>query len=214
LPDEKKNILTKTLPVLSEIENEIVKEHYFKKLASFLDTSMESVIKESEKLKRPEIKIEKIIKPQNSKSRQEMIEEHLLTLILQSPNPKISITTALTVLDSISLNTPMLEDLFVFLKEYFENHEKLDIDELNKLLPKELSEVFDLCFLTPLSANLNEETYGYEIEKTAKNVKQSSIKEKMKTLSEKIRLEEKEGRQDSLKALQEEFNSLASHFKS
>jgi DNA primase len=213
LPDEKKNILTKTLPVISEIENEIVKEHYYKKLADFLDTSFESITKEAEKLKRPTILQEKIVKPQNKKKRQEMIEEHLLTLILQSQNPKISLEKTLNILDSINLNTPALESLFSFLKKYFENNEQFDIEKLNLQLPKELSETFDLCFLAPLSNNLTDETYEHEIEKTAKDVKQSSIKEKMKTLSEKIRLEEKEGRQESLKALQEEFNSLASHFK-
>ena len=58
----KKQILDRSLSYISEIENEIVKEHYFKKLAELLNTSYESVVKEAEKLKTPQPKVEKPIK--------------------------------------------------------------------------------------------------------------------------------------------------------
>ncbi len=52
--DGKKHILKRTLSFIGDIENEIVKEHYLKKLATLLDTSYESVVKEAERAKQPQ----------------------------------------------------------------------------------------------------------------------------------------------------------------
>ncbi|MFI5265651.1 MAG: DNA primase, partial [Candidatus Levyibacteriota bacterium] len=46
--DGKRSILEKTIPYLSVIDNEVIKEHYLKKLAAVLDTSFESVLKQAD----------------------------------------------------------------------------------------------------------------------------------------------------------------------
>ena len=209
----KKHILTRTLPYLTGIENEIVKEHYFKKLGELLNSSYESVVKEAEKLKSPPQKIEKPLIQAVKKERQELIEEHLLTLILQSENPKEATAVVAGCLSDIPLGSPIIQSLFDFLKKYFLTNETLNMAEISLMLPKELTQMFDMCLLTPLVPLPSSEAYLVELEKLAKDVRQLSLREHLKVLSEKIRVEEKNGDTSALTLLQEEFDALMKHFK-
>jgi DNA primase len=210
----KKHILGRTLSYLSDIENEIVKEHYLKKLATLLNSSYESVVKEVEKVKSPPPKVEENIKtPLSKSSHQEMLENHLLTLILQFPKPKDSLTIAASVLEQEDFTTEKAREIFIILKQYFLTSDDMDVSVINNLLSTELTSTFDMYFLTPIPLFPTDEIYSREIEKVSKSVKQSSIKERLKKLSEKIMTEEKAGNEDKLQKLRIEFNSLATHFK-
>lgn len=209
----KEHILSRTLSYLIDIENEIVKEHYYKKLAQLLNTSYESVVKEAERTKIPQPKIEKPKVLAIKKSREEMLEEHLLTLALQSAKPKEAIVIISSILESVEFTTNTNRTIFTVLKEYFVTNEQLHVAEITKLLPQDLIEKFDLFFLNPIPQLPTEEIYTNELEKTALIVKQYAIKERLKTLSEKIRTEEARGGEEKLQKLREEFNILASHFK-
>lgn len=209
----KKHILSRTLSFIADIDNEIVKEHYLKKLADLLNSSYESVVKEVGKTKVPQKTVEKIPINTTKKSYQEMMEDHLLTLILQSEKPKEYTVIVSSILDGIGLTTPQINQIFTALKQFFLSSEELNITELTKLLPPLLVPVFDLYFLTPISPLSPEEAYAHEVEKTAKLVRQLSVKEQLKILSGKMKLEEKAGNEDALQKLRVEFNNLATHFK-
>lgn len=58
--ESKRKITNELLPILSQIENEVVKEHYLRELAKKLDTSFESLIKEVEKTKTQKQKEESV----------------------------------------------------------------------------------------------------------------------------------------------------------
>ncbi|MEO7047463.1 MAG: toprim domain-containing protein, partial [Ferruginibacter sp.] len=209
----KKHILSRTLSYLSDIDNEIVKEHYLKKLADLLNTSYESVLKEAERTKAPTQKVDSPVIPSTKVPRQELLENHLMTLALQSPNPKESITIIASILEAVRPSTRAVDVIFETLKQYFATNEALNVAEITKLLPEDLIPAFDLYFLNPLPALASDEIYIHEIEKTAKIIKQSLIKERLNVLSEKMRVEEKAGNEDDLQALRVEFNTLATHFK-
>jgi DNA primase len=209
----KKHILTRTLPYFIGIENEIVKEHYFKKLGELINSSYESVVKEAEKLKNPPSKIEKPVMQTAKKPRQDLIEEHLLTLILQAENPKAATAVVSGCLLNVPLGSPVLQQIFDFLKKYFLTSETLNIAEISLMLPKELTQMFDLCLLTPLVPLPSSEAYLVELEKLAKDVRQLSLRERLKLLSDKIRTEEKNGDTSALTLLQEEFDSLMKYLK-
>jgi DNA primase len=209
----KKHILSRTLSFIADIDNEIVKEHYLKKLADLLNSSYESVAKEVEKTKIPQKTVEKIAVNTTKKSYQEMMEDHLLTLILQSEKPKEYTVVVSSILDGIGLTTPQTSEIFAALKQFFLTNEELSITELTKLLPNSTIPAFDLFFLTPISPLPTEEAYTHEVEKTAKLVRQLSVKEQLKILSGKMKLEEKAGNEEALQKLRVEFNNLATHFK-
>ena len=209
----KEHILSRTLSFLSDIDNEIVKEHYLKKLAELLDTSYESVVKEAERTKLPQPKVEKPATTTAKMSRQEMLENHLITLALQSARPKESITIIASILESIEPTTPAVRGIYNILKQFFTINDELNVAEISKLLPEDLIPSFDLYFLNPIPVFPTDETYVHEIEKTAKILKQGLIKTRLGELSEKMKIEEKAGNEGLLQDLRVEFNNLATHFK-
>lgn len=211
--DGKKHILSRTLTFLNDIENEIVKEHYFKKLAKLLDTSYESVVREAEKIKLPEKKIESKTAAKLTKNRQELLEDHLLTLILQSSKPKNAMAAAVSVLDTVDLVTPNAKSIFDTLREYFITSDDLSVTEVNKLLHESVIPTFDMYFLNPIHQFETGELHLLEVEKTARAVKQSAVKEKLRELSDKIKKAEQKEDENELEKLRKEFNSLALHFK-
>ena len=196
-------ILEKTLPYLAQIENEVVKEHYFKKLASNLDSSLESVLKQAEKTKNLSKPQPKTLQKQE-KSREELVEAYLLSLILQSKNVTLALETTDKIMGETEFSLPVIGKIFKLLKE-----SNLPIDNFAKTLPSELVEFFDFCFLSPLSEFPSEEMFIHEVEKTAKTAKLLSVKKELKELEEKIRELEKEGKEKETEILRERFANLS-----
>ncbi len=209
----KEHILSRTLSYIADIDNEIVKEHYLKKLAELLNTSYESVVKEAERTKAPQPKVETPILAVNKLSRQEMLENHLLTLALQSARPKESITIIASILEAVEPTTPAVREIYKALKQFFITNEELNVAEITKMLPEEFVPMFDLYFLNPIPNLPTDESYTHEIEKTAKILKQGLIKERLQELSEEMKIAEKKEDEEGLQALRVEFNNLAAHFK-
>ncbi len=208
----KKHILTRTLSYIADIENEIVKEHYLKKLSELLDTSYESVVKEALKEKKP-TPPEIIKKKTEKRSQLELSEEHILTLIFQAPRPKEAVVTAVNILDGIHFSHDSSQKIFETTKTYFQTSEELNVSELSRLLPQEVLSQFDFYFLSPLPQFPNDEAYMQELEKSMRSYKQLAIKNQLQMVSERIKKAEKEGNEESLQKLRVEFNTLASHFK-
>ena len=209
----KKHILSRTLSYITDIENEVVKEHYLKKLASLLDTSYESVVKEMERKKLPPQKEKETLPKIEKKGRQEMMEDHLLTLIVQSQKVKEAVAATANILTSVELTTPSARAIFNTLKEYFITSEELSVAEISKFLPPAVASSFDMYFLNPIPQFEAEDTHMIEVEKVAKLVKQSAVKEQLGVLSEKMKDAEKKGDEESLQELRVEFNNLALRFK-
>lgn len=209
----KKHILSRTLSYITDIDNEIVKEYYLKKLASLLETSYESVVKESDKKVISKPREESVIATPNNKPRQEMLEDHLLTLILQSQKPKDALAAAVNALEAIEPVTPNAKSIYNTLKEYFLTSDELSVAEIGKLLHESVLPTFDLYFLTPIPNFASNELHLIEVEKAAKTVKQAAVKEQLKTLSERMKEAEKNENEDELQKLREEFSLLASRFK-
>lgn len=207
----KKHILSRTLSYINDIDNEIVKEHYLKKLATLLDSSYEALVKEAGKTIQPQIKEQP--KKAAAKSRMEMMEDHLLTLVLQSPNVKDSVILVASILGTADLTSQDANEIFSQLKKYFLANEEMNIAEISKNLTSESVNKFDMYFLSPIPEALSEDTIILEIEKTAKALRQTSVKERLTKLSEKIKLFEQKGDEEELQKLRIEFNNLASQFK-
>lgn len=208
----KKHILTRTLSYIADIENEIVKEHYLKKLAELLDTSYESVVKEAEKEKKPSPP-EVIKKRAEKRSQLELSEEHILTLVFQAPHPKEATVIVANILDGINFSQDPTQKIFETTKTYFQTSEQLNVLELSRLLPEDVISQFDFYFLSPLPQFPNDEAYMQELEKSTRSYKQLAIKDQLQMVSERIKKAEKEGNEENLQKLRVEFNTLASHFK-
>jgi DNA primase len=180
----KKEITDNLLPLFSNITNEIIKEHYLKKLSKILDTSYESLLKETEKNKAKILEEKVVILPKNKRSEREIIEEFVLALILQSNKSKQIITANKEFLQKYIFEKSALGKLCKSLIEYFELSDKFDSGKFSKALSGELMHAYDVCLLYPLSKfgldESNELKYNQEITKKIDRLKEFNLKDKIK----------------------------------
>ena len=204
----KKKITEELLPLFAGIENEIVKEHYLKKLAKSLDVSYESMRKQSEKMQKKEVENTLIQKVKDTRPRQEILEEYLLALILQDVNPKKMFDNAIKNLSEFVFTTPAHEKIFENLTSYFAETAVFNHEKFLKILPPELFAAFDRCYLLPLPILSTEDKYKEEMGKVASHLQLFFIRSKIKILGAAIQEKEKNGGDEELLTLREKFSRL------
>lgn len=184
----KKQITDNLLSLFANISNEIIKEHYLKKLSKVLDVSYESILKETEKHKNKTIEEKIIISPKNKKNERELAEEFLLALILQSKNPKEIIEDNKSFLKDYEFETQSLGKIcktMIDVIENFKKEEKFDSTTFSHSLAAELIPAFDVCILYPLSKygleDTDEKTYTKEVNKTILRLKEYYLKDKVRS---------------------------------
>jgi len=207
----KKKILEKVLPFLTLIENEVIKEHYFKKLARSIDASIESLSKQADKIKN-KIKPTPTVFSKQTLSREEITEQYLLSLILQSKDSKKSFLLVTGIID-IDLTTPIFDRLYKKIDDYLNLHDSFIIGDFIKTLPTEFLEAFDKCYLAPIPTFEDEKKYLFEIEKISNEVKTLALKNKLKDVTQRMKEKQNEGKDDELEKLNEEFSQITTSLK-
>lgn len=202
----KKKITEELLPFISQIGNEVVKEHYLKKLADTIETSYEAINREIDKIKREQIKEESIIS-KTKRARREILEEYLLSLIIQSENPKKIIEKEKKFMSQYKFNVDSLAKILDYLKMYFNKEEKFNPKKFSSIIPNELTDTYNISSIYPLPKFENKEVYYKEIEKIINELLTFHIKNKMEAVSAKLR-ENKDVNKQRL--LQKEFSELVS----
>lgn len=208
--EQKKKITDTLLPLFSQISNEIVKEHYLKKLSKKIDISLESISKELEKLQK-KTSDDKIVIPQKDKAdRRELLEEYLLSLIIQGQNPKELLSDNKNALSKYKFKNLSFQKIIEALFEYFKKENTFDNKKFLNYLSSELIKSFDFCYIYPLPKFPKEEKYKEEIKKVSVDLLNFYIKERIKELSEKISQKEKQGDAKEAEILRKEYSSLLS----
>ncbi len=179
----KRKISSEFLPIISNIENEIVKEFYLKKLGLELDISIESLVRELERIQKKEVIKVNIKTPKQRKSRLEILEEYLISLVIQHENPKIVLENIVEVLSDYQFKSKSYKKIIDYLLNYYEKNAIYNNREFLKLLPPELIASFDTCFLYPLPKFKDLNIYINEASKIASELRNLYIKEKIKKIS-------------------------------
>ena len=188
----KKKITDEMLPLLLEVSNEVVKEHYLKKLSKEIDISYEALEKQTDKLKTVN-RTEKIeITPHDKRNRIEMLEEYLVALVVQSQNLSLALEKTNKNLNGYDFETPSYAKILEFITQVTKTNKNLDVKKIAGGLPAELVKTFDSCYLFPLPSFNNEDKFFEELEKVANELFVLGIKEKIKNVSQKIK-ESKDG---------------------
>ncbi len=204
----KKKILERSLSYISAIENEVIREHYFKKLAAALDTSVDSVIKQAEKGTKPEAKAESAT-PVAQLPRGEVLELYLLSLIFQSDKPKQTLAKAREVLSGVPLSTPSLEKLLTHLEKYQQDGTTFSPKDFIANLPSELHIPFDTSYIAPIPQLPDQDHFTAEIEKITKQIREFSVKNKLKQLAGLIKEAEIEKNEEHLQKYEEQFDKFS-----
>ncbi len=204
----KKEITDNLLPLFANIANEVLKEHYLKKLSSILDISLQSLVKEVDKLQSKNLEDKIIIPKKDKRTRREVLEEYLLALIIQDENPKKAIEETEQILAQYRFETPSLQKLLENLSLAFTKVEKLDIKQFSTILSKELIQAFDTCYLFPLPKFSDEAKHQEEIAKVSSEMLTLYIKDRVRMISEEIKTKERERKTQEVQRLKGEFTKL------
>jgi DNA primase len=209
LPSGKKAVSDELLPVFAGIDNEIIKEHYLKKLSTELDTTLESIQKELDRKKtRQQEEVIKITKKEK-KERVEIIEEYLLALILQSDTPNDVIPHAYQILKDVLDQQRAGQKIIKYLSDFSEQTESFDPKKFSSFLPAELLQAYDQALLFPLPSFQDKEKERKEIEKTSLELKEVYIRQKLQQLSLEIKKAEKTNEnEDELDVLKGKYSEL------
>ena len=198
----KKKITDELLPLFSVIGNEIVKEHYIKKLSEKIEISYDSLLKQIDKREYDEE--ENLSLKKQTRTRKEVLEEYLLALILQNENPKEVINKTKDILEGYEFETPAIGKIYKELTSVL-NAKKYDVKEVSKNLSKELLPVFDKCFLMPLPKFESSQVTEKEIIRVVKDIKLIYLKNEMSTLS---RSSKEDKNDNKIEKIREEISNL------
>ncbi|MCL6096722.1 MAG: hypothetical protein M1444_03550, partial [Patescibacteria group bacterium] len=167
----------------SAVENEVVKEHYIKKLSREIDTSIESIAKEIDKYQSGK-KSEKVaVETSDKRKRRELLEEYLIALIVQSEDLNLALEKANDILEDYKFEIPSYQKIMDFMTASIKNEAKIDGKKISKGLPSELVKSFDSCYLFPLPSFRSENKYVEDLEKVANELSEINTREKKKSMS-------------------------------
>lgn len=205
------------LPFIANIKNEIIKEHYIKQLSQKLDTSRESIGRELQRItKNIEVKIPQS-PPKQKQTKEEMLEEYLLALILQSNHPKSLFDKAITILSDTMSKERAYHKIMDQLFKHFEHTDNFDGKKFSDNLPKELVESYDKCFLRPLPIFEDQDKLGKEVEKISHQLKRLYLQQKLKQLAEAITKKEdqelEDGKEEKIAELKRQYSQLLSQLQ-
>jgi len=185
------------IPILSSIEDNIVRSHYLQKTALKLDVPLEAVTKEVQKNTRTEkMTIEKQEKP--TKTRRELLEEELLALV---------ITAKIAELPGLEefVTTTLAGKLLVEAKKFASKNKNFEISKFADELPAELKNGFAAIVMSmENSPNVEKEVNSIKTE-----LKKLDLGEERTRLTKAIATAEEKADQKTLTALQEEYDKLS-----
>jgi len=193
-PEGKKTISKILLPVIKRIPNQIERSFWNQELAKKLEVPEEAVAEELKKVKLEEqvygLEPEEIINLP-SKSRNELLEERLLTLILKSPQ---------------HLNL-IRENRFLL----FSSKAKEILIHLNssKKIPAVAEEYFSYLSLKAETEEIEEKEILPEIQFCLKEIQSQEIKSQLNQISREIEKAEEEKNSQKIEKLTQKFQEVA-----
>ena len=176
----KKRIVAEFLPYLAKIQNEITRDVYKEKLSVSLSLDMSLI---DRLLGKKNTVVAQVSNPNLSKRkpRQEMFEEYLLALILQSGKyfPEV---------EKLTFVTPDLHELCLYIKNSVGKSNKIDMTKLAEL-PKNLEELLDRLTLAQVGEDVleKEDLLEKELANTLTDLRRTDIKNKLQKLSVEIK---------------------------
>jgi len=197
----KAKISREIAPILSEIADKIVQAHYIGVVAEKLRVAAEAVAEQVDKSNTIFTKIGTETKVATIKSRRELLEERLLSLVFAS-DPSILLTPKIGSLISTPLYIMILEEY----KNFAAKKKVFSPSDFSENLPSELFDGF-------ASLILKEETpeeVKKELDLVVKELKILTIRQKLTDLTTEIKKLEEAGDKEKLLKAQNKFNKIAS----
>lgn len=177
--DGKKKITDEMLPLIANIQNEIVKEHYIKKLSREIDISEQSLFKQMEKSKKADKSLSFSVSKKDKRERKEIVEEYLMALIVQSGDVKKYFNKTMFLLEGYEFKEASYGKIIDRLRKFLDENSTLKIEEFARIIPGELLATLDIWMLLPLPKFADELSFEEEIDKMGQELR--SIFDKKRT---------------------------------
>lgn len=183
-PFGKKQIAQEVTPHLARINNPIIRNHYIKKLAQVISVSEEAILetlsREQKKL-RISTTIDKSEKPKEEKvSRQELLENHLLSLIIQGARPHENLQFTLKNITIQDIGSNPVKRIVDLLKD----KQLEQATQVDSYLPHELLDTYNRLYLLDLSRVISDEKlFEKELVTTVHELKKLILRRKLGILT-------------------------------
>lgn len=210
----KKKVGSEAVPFLAKITNPIVASHYIKYFAKTLlvsEEGVETAIRQFQKKQQflPE-KIEAITKKMQ---RDALLENHLLSLIIQSEKPEDSLSAVSSIVTSSDFCQPVHRKIMELLLFYLKTHKKFNSKKFVALLSPEVVGTFDKLCMIDLDKILEDPIlFEKELKHTAVEIRRIALRRKVNDLSSKIRQKEDKG-DEEIQSYNEELKHLLGKIK-
>jgi len=209
----KKKVVDELAPLLKSIDNQVLRSHYILRLAQELTVDEEAILQQVEQSYSSSQE-----KPyynnrfqKKETDRYQRLQQYLFSVCLQYHHEKelLEEKLAAVIVDS------GLSRLLKQLKDYLKKNKKFNSNDFLKQLPKELQEIFNNLYLTPLPAALeDEEKQEKEIAQTKKEIAVFFLRQKIALLTKKITRFENEGKTKKVADLETEMTPLIRKLRS
>lgn len=218
-PFAKKRAAEVALQYFKAIDNDIIREHYLKKIAKRLDTSFESLIrtqrklafKNSQRLKQPARQ-----QPADKEPHDTVIMRYLLSLLLQSEKPFFYLDNVMPYINLAQLSPAAEREIYARLVATQDSKSAANktTKYLLQLLPKELLQTAEVLYMKELDSELLLDTTRLETElrKTAQELHKLFLKRELSLLTRKI-AKTAPSDLDTLRQLSGEFEKLKAELK-
>ena len=206
-PEGKREISKILLPVIKRIPNKIEQSFWVSRLAKNLEVKEENVEEELKKIKlEPPTTFEEeefgqIIYKESGggpKSRKELLEERLITLLLKRPE-NLNLIEDIPAGHPISYFSPKGKEILLNLKN----------SEASENLSGETKDFFNYLALKSEVEDLDEKEIEPEIKFCLKEIQSLEIKSKLNEISKEIKKAEEEKNFEKIKKLTQEFSQYA-----
>jgi DNA primase len=201
------------LSFVALIENEVVKEHYLRKLSSQVGTSYESISKELQRFVQRQVTPQPVAPAKKKRPREEQLEEYLLALIIQSEHPKVALQKAVKIFSDAMSRERAYQKILLHLIDHFDSGKSFDGKQFGDNLPQELLASFNTSVLFPLPTFDEQDKLLVEVEKSAVQLRKFYIQQKMKAIAEEINQVD-ESDEEKGAVLRKKYSQLASQLQS
>jgi len=207
-PNNKKKILKEVLPLFAKIENEVIKNYYFQKLADLLKTSLEAILLEGNKINQKNT----VQKPQDftvkneESSRRILLEKYFLSIVAAQEKWKILRKKKVVSL----INSPVLKKIIKLAVLFFKKNKKGKVGDFFQTLPEELKPAFEEIYLTAEKQKGEKEE---NLEKIIIALKREEYIRQRREISQKLTQAEIKGDETKLNTFQTKFVSINQKIK-
>ncbi len=221
-PADLKKIGEELIPIWAKITNDLVRERYIQRLSAFLKTEEKIVRDAVEKMRKLSLKTyvelfqktavtDNMVSP---KSRRELLEEYLITLLL---HPSKESTFVPSFPETLFL-AEKWRQLFVYLVLYLDSisfkGRAFNINEFVLGLPKELISEVDRLYLVELDDSLVEDNaWKRELDGVVSELKKALIKASLEKLSLEIKNAQEFDKMETVEILNKRFRDLSVKLK-